>query len=95
MAKVLDLQLQHQLFHEYSELISFRIDWFDLLALQEVLKSSPAPQFESIDSSKVHKEDWPSLYSNSLYFLYSLDDYLEWFKSDFIFNIGLPWWFMW
>ena len=25
--------------NEYSELISFRIDWFDLLAVQETLKS--------------------------------------------------------
>ena len=33
-AKVLELQLQHQ-----SELISFRIDWFDLLAVQGTLKS--------------------------------------------------------
>ena len=32
----------------YSGLISFRIDWFDLLAVQE---SSPAPQLESISSS--------------------------------------------
>ena len=39
--------------NEYSELISFRIDWFDLLAVQGTLKSlsSPAPQFESINSS--------------------------------------------
>ena len=37
--------------NEYSELISFRIDWFDLLAVQGILKSSPAPQFESINSS--------------------------------------------
>ena len=29
----------------YSELISFRIDWFDLLTVQGTLKSSPAPQF--------------------------------------------------
>ena len=29
--------------NEYSGLISFRINWFDLLAVQ---KSSPAPQFE-------------------------------------------------
>ena len=37
---------------EYSGLISFMIDWFDLLALQGTLKeSSPAPQFESIYSS--------------------------------------------
>ena len=36
---------------EYSGLISFRIDWFDLLALQETPKeSSPAPQLESICS---------------------------------------------
>ena len=33
---------------EYVELISFRIDWFDLLAVQG---SSPTPQFKSINSS--------------------------------------------
>ena len=33
MAKVLELQLQHQFFSEYSGLISFRMDWFDLLAV--------------------------------------------------------------
>ena len=31
--------------NEYSGLISFRIGWFDLLAVQGTLKSSPAPQF--------------------------------------------------
>ena len=35
----------------YSGLISFRIDWFDLLAVQGTLKSSPTPQFKSINSS--------------------------------------------
>ena len=35
--------------NEYSRLISFRIDWFDLLAVQGTLKSSPTPQFESIN----------------------------------------------
>ena len=43
---------------EYSGLISFRIGWFDLLAVQtlksfeslEVPGSSPAPQFKSINS---------------------------------------------
>ena len=39
MAKVLKLQLQHQSFHEYSGFIFFRIDWFNLLAVQGVLKS--------------------------------------------------------
>ena len=33
--------------NEYSGLNSFRIDWFDLLDVQE---SSPAPQFESLNS---------------------------------------------
>ena len=38
--------------NEYSELISFRIDWFDFLAVQETLKSfSPLAQFKSINSS--------------------------------------------
>ena len=39
MATVLEPQLQHQSFQYYSELISFRIDWFDLLAVQGTLKS--------------------------------------------------------
>ena len=39
--------------NEYSGLISFRMDWFDLLAVQGTLseESSPTPQFESISSS--------------------------------------------
>ena len=37
--------------NEYSGLISFRMDWFDLLAVQGTLReSSPAPQFNSISS---------------------------------------------
>ena len=36
---------------EYSGLIYFRTDWFDLLVVQGTLKSlSPAPQFQSISS---------------------------------------------
>ena len=34
----------------YSGLISFRIDWLDLLAVQETHKSSPEPQLKSIHS---------------------------------------------
>jgi len=34
-------------FNEYSGLVSFRIDWFDLLEVQE---TSPTPQFKSINS---------------------------------------------
>ena len=36
--------------NEYSGLSSFRIDRFDLLAVQGTLESSPALQFESINS---------------------------------------------
>ena len=43
-------QLQHHSSSENSGLISFRIDWFDLLAVQGTLKSSSTPQFKSINS---------------------------------------------
>ena len=53
MVKVLELHLQHQPSNEYSGLISFRIDCFDLLAIQETLKSlfqhhSSKTQFNSL-----------------------------------------------
>ena len=40
--------------NKYLWLISFRIDWFDLPAVQGPLKYYPAPQFKSIDSSVLH-----------------------------------------
>ena len=36
--------------NEYSGLISFRIDWFDLPAVQGTQQSSSCPQFEIINS---------------------------------------------
>ena len=39
VAKVLEFQLQHQSFNEYSGLISFRMDWFDPLVVQGTLRS--------------------------------------------------------
>ena len=39
--------------NEYSGLISFRIDWFDLCSPRDSQESSPTPQFKSINS-------WPS-----------------------------------
>ena len=48
--------------NEYSVLISFRIDWFDLLAVQGTVKeSSPAPQFESINSLVLSLHYGPTL----------------------------------
>ena len=35
--------------NEYSGLISFRIDWFDLLVVQGTLKTPPTPHFKSIN----------------------------------------------
>ena len=39
LAKVLEFQLQHHSFNEHPGLISFRMDWLDLLAVQGTLKS--------------------------------------------------------
>ena len=36
---------------EYSGLIAFRLDWLDLLTVQETLESSPTQQFKNINSS--------------------------------------------
>ena len=35
----MEFQIQHQSSNEYSRLISFRVDWFDLLAVQGTLES--------------------------------------------------------
>ena len=49
--------------NEYSGLISFRMDWLDLLAVQGTLKSSPTPQFKSINSSVLSFLSSPTLTS--------------------------------
>ena len=36
---------------EYPGLISFRMDWLDLLVVQGTQEASPTPQFKSINSS--------------------------------------------
>ena len=46
--------------NEYSGLISFKIYWFDILAVQGTLKSSPA-QFKSISSSVLSLLNEPTL----------------------------------
>ena len=42
--------LSISLSNKYSGLISFRTDWFDLLAAQGALKSPPITKFENINS---------------------------------------------
>ena len=48
---------------ECSGLTSFRIDWFDLFAVQRTLESSPTPQFKSINSSVLSFLHSPTLTS--------------------------------
>ena len=49
---------------KHSGLISFQnIDWFHLFAVQRTLKSSPTPQFESINSSTLSLLYGPTLTS--------------------------------
>ena len=51
MTKVLEVQLQLWFFQWIFSVDFLRIDWFILFAVQGTLKSSPAPQFKSINSS--------------------------------------------
>ena len=62
VAKVLEIQLQHQSFQWiYSGLISFMMDWLDLLAVQGTLKS-----LLQYHSSK------PSILQHSTFFIFQL-----------------------
>ena len=65
---------------EYSGLISSMIDWFDLLAVQGTLKSSPTPQFKSINSLALNFLYGPALTS--------IHDYWKNHSSDYM---GLCW----
>ena len=49
--------------NECSELISFKIGWFDFLAVQETLESSSEPQFKNIDSLALRLLYGPTLTS--------------------------------
>ena len=53
--------------NEYSGLISFRIDWFYLLAVQGTLESSLIPQFKSISFSALTFLYGPTLTSTCDY----------------------------
>ena len=65
VAQVFEFQLQHQSFHIHSGLISFRMDWLDLLAVHGTLKSLKT----LFSNTTVQKHQFfsiqLSLYSNS------------------------------
>ena len=49
--------------NEHPGLITFRMDWLDLLAVQGTQESSPTPQFKSINSSVLSLLHSPTLTS--------------------------------
>ena len=53
---------------EYSGLISFRIDWLDLLAVQGTQESSPASHFKGVSSSALSLFYGPKLKKLLLFF---------------------------
>ena len=60
--------------NEHPGLISFTMDWLDLLAVQGTLKPSPTPQFKSINSSALSFLYSPTLTSiHDLWKNHSLD----------------------
>ena len=63
--------------NEYSRVISFRIDWFDLLAVQGTLKSLLQHQFESINSSVLSLPYGPTLTSIHDYWKNHSFDYMN------------------
>ena len=72
--------------NKYSELISFRIDWFDLLAVQGTLKgSSPAPQLESINSLSLTFLYGPSLIAIHDYWKNHSFDHMDFCQQSDIF----------
>ena len=73
--------------NEYSGLISFRIDWFDLLTDQrrDSEVSSPAPQFKSINSSALSLRYGPTLTSIHDYWKNHSFDYMELYQQSDVF----------
>jgi len=63
--------------NEYSGLISFRMDWLDLLAVRDSEESSPTPQLKSINSSALSFLYGPALTSIHDYWKNHSFDYTD------------------
>ena len=84
VTKVLQFQLHISPSNEHPGLISFRMDWLDLLAVQGTLQeSSPTPQFKSINSSVLS-----FLYSPTLTIIHHFFPYIS---ENAIKETGLSW----
>ena len=65
--------------NEHSGLISFRMDWLDLLVVQGTLESSPLPQYKSISSSALS-----FLYSTTLASIHDHWKTIAWTRQTFV-----------
>ena len=63
--------------NEYLGLISFRINWFDLLAVQGTQESSPAPELKNINSLVLRLPHGPPLTSVYDYWKNHSFDYMD------------------
>ena len=63
--------------NEYSGMISFRMDWLDLLSVRDSKESSPTPQFKSINSSALSFLYSPTLTSIHDYWKNHNFDYMD------------------
>ena len=77
VAKVLSFSFSISPSRQYSGLISFRIEWFDFLDVQGTLKSPPALQFKSINSSVLSLPYGPTLISIHDYWKNQSFDYMD------------------
>ena len=81
---------------EYSRLISFRIDWFDLLAAQGTLKSPPVPPFESILGVLLFSQTQSYLVQNyhqqvSSYWAQDKTGFFNKLTSLYLFSLAVLW----
>ena len=81
--------------NEHPGLISFRMDWLDLFAVQGTLESSPTPQFKSINfsgfCSPTYKVDWNLNFSIEIFGCNSSN----WYFQFFCWKIPLLTWNLW
>ena len=85
--------------NEYSGLISFTIDWLDLLAVRDSQESSPTPQFKSVNTSVLSFLYGPTLTSRQIPHRYLLWSLIILFKihvkmkmaNHTQVSLGLPW----
>ena len=84
VAKVLEFSFSISPSNKYSGLISFRIDWFDILAVQGTLESSLAPQFKSISSLALSLLYGPTVTSIHNYWKNHSFDYMDLCQQSYV-----------